>query len=91
MSTVQIHPMGDDRKPAELGPGTAWRLADTAARFTGALLVGGAIGVVALPALFAALCTLVFSPVAGLGLPFLAVMTWLVRPLTWLELRGFNP
>ena len=85
MSTVQIHPLGGDRGPAELGPGAAWRLADTVARFTGALLVGGAIGVVALPALFAALCTLVFSPVAGLGLPFLAVMTWLVRPLTWLE------
>jgi signal transduction histidine kinase len=45
----------------------------------------GAIGGVACWLLLAALLALVFSPVAGLGLPFLAVMVWLVRPLTWLE------
>jgi signal transduction histidine kinase len=56
-----------------------------AARCTGALLAGGAIGSMAFLLLFAALCTLVFSPVAGLGLPFLAVMIWLVRPLTSAE------
>ena len=63
------------------------QLAGTAARFTGSLLAGGVIAAVALAALFAALGTLVFSPVAGLGLPFLAVMTWLVRPLAGLERR----
>jgi DNA-binding CsgD family transcriptional regulator len=54
-------------------------------RFTGALLAGGVIGAAAFALLFAVLGTLVFSPVAGLGLPFLAVMIWLVRPLGWLE------
>src|ERR1022692_3711275 len=33
--------MGGGRRPAELRRGTPWRLADTAARFTGALLAGG--------------------------------------------------
>jgi signal transduction histidine kinase len=73
------------RGPAVPGCRTAWRLAGTAARFTGALLAGGVIGGLAFGLLFAALGTLVFSPVAGLGLPFLAVMTWLVRPLAGLE------
>ncbi len=80
-----MHPMGGDRRPAGLGRWTGWQLAGTAARFTGTLLAGGVIGVVAFVALLAAIGTLVFSPVAGLGLPFLAVMTWLVRPLTGLE------
>jgi signal transduction histidine kinase len=75
------------RGQAAPGPKTARRLAGTAARFTGALLAGGLIGGAAGALLFAALGTLVFSPVAGLGLPFLAVMTWLVRPLTTLERR----
>jgi hypothetical protein len=56
-----------------------------AARCSGALLAGGAIGIAAVVLLFLALCTLVFSPVAGLGLPFLAVMIWLVRPLASAE------
>jgi signal transduction histidine kinase len=51
------------------------------------LLAGGLIAAAAFALLGAALFTLVFSPVAGLGLPFLAVMTWLVRPLTSLERR----
>jgi signal transduction histidine kinase len=87
VSTVQIHPMGGDRRPSELSRGTPWRLAGTAARFSGAVLAGGAIGAVAFWLLLAALLALVFSPVAGLGLPFLAVMIWLVRPLAWLERR----
>jgi signal transduction histidine kinase len=81
---VQIHPIGG-RGPAELGRGTAWRRDGTAARFTGALLAAGAIGSAAFVLLLAALFTLVFSPLAGLGLPFLAVMIWLVRPLARLE------
>ncbi len=87
MSTAQIRPMGGGRRPAELGHWAGWRIAGTTARFTGALLAGGVIAAAAAVALFAALCTLVFSPVAGLGLPFLAVMTWFVRPLAWLERR----
>src|ERR1022692_93556 len=55
----------DGRRSAELRRGTPWRLAGTAARFTGALLAGGGIAAAAAVALFAALCTLVFSPVAG--------------------------
>jgi signal transduction histidine kinase len=77
--------MGGGRRLAELRRVTLWRLAGRAARFSGALLAGAAIGGVACLLLLAALFALVFSPVAGLGLPFLAVMTWLVRPLTWLE------
>jgi signal transduction histidine kinase len=64
---------------------SARHLADTARRFTGALLAGGLIACAAYVLLFLALGTLVFSPVAGLGLPFLAVMTWFVRPLAALE------
>jgi hypothetical protein len=64
---------------------SARHLSGTAARFTGALLAGGLIAAAAYVLLFLALGTLVFSPVAGLGLPFLAVMTWFVRPLASLE------
>ncbi len=85
MKTAQTHPRGGGRRPAELGHGNARRLASTAVRFSGALLAGGLIACAAFALLFAALATLVFSPVAGLGLPFLAVMTWLVRPLASLE------
>jgi signal transduction histidine kinase len=82
---VQIHPVGGGRGPAELRRVTGWQRAGTAARFTAVLLAGGVIGAVAFGLLLAALFTLVFSPLAGLGLPFLAVMTWLVRPLARLE------
>ncbi len=87
MNTVQIHPVGGDRRPAKPGPGTIWRQARRAPRFTGALLAGGFIAAAAFALLALALGTLVFSPVAGLGLPFLAVMTWLVRPLARVERR----
>ena len=81
-SITQIQPM---RCPAQRP--SARQLAGTAARFTGALLAGGLIACAAWVLLFLALGTLVFSPVAGLGLPFLAVMTWFVRPLAALERR----
>jgi signal transduction histidine kinase len=71
----------NERRPS------ARHLTGTAARFTGALLAGGLIACAAWVLLFLALGTLVFSPVAGLGLPFLAVMTWFVRPLASLERR----
>jgi signal transduction histidine kinase len=84
--TAQLHPIGvGGQRPAERE--TLGQLARTAARFTGALLAGGLIAAAAWVLLFLALGTLVFSPVAGLGLPFLAVMTWLVRPLARLERR----
>jgi signal transduction histidine kinase len=73
------------RRPAQRA--SARQLAGTAARCTGALLTGGLIASAAWVLLFLALGTLVFSPVAGLGLPFLAVMTWFVRPLASLERR----
>jgi len=73
---TQIQPT---RRPSARHP------ADAAPRFTGALLAGGLIACAAYVLLFLALGTLVFSPVAGLGLPFLAVMTWFVRPLASLE------
>src|SRR5579864_792919 len=75
----------DTRRPAQRA--SARQLAGAAARFSGALLAGGLIACAAWVLLFLALGTLVFSPVAGLGLPFLAVMTWFVRPLAALERR----
>ena len=58
-----------------------------AARYAAALLAGGFLSAAAVVLLGLALGTLVVSPVAGLGLPFLAVMTWLVRPLAAVERR----
>lgn len=55
------------------------------------VLAGGFIASAAWVLLFLALGALVFSPVAGLGLPFLAVMTWFVRPLAALERRRAAP
>ncbi len=55
MSTVQIHPVGGGRGPAELRHGTAWQRAGTAARFTVVLLAGGVIGAMAFALLLAAL------------------------------------
>jgi len=81
MSTMPIHPTGADRRAARPERVTVWRRAWAAARCGGLLLAGGFIAAAALALLFLALGTLVFSPVAGLGLPFLAVMVWLVRPL----------
>jgi signal transduction histidine kinase len=84
---MPIQPMGADRRAARLERVTAWRRAWAVARRSGLLLAGGFIAAAALALLFLALGTLVFSPVAGLGLPFLAVMAWLVRPLTRAERR----
>jgi signal transduction histidine kinase len=87
VSTMPIHPMGADRRAVRLERVTVWRRAWAAARGSGLLLAGGFIAAAAAALLFLALGTLVFSPVAGLGLPFLAVMVWLVRPLTRVERR----
>jgi signal transduction histidine kinase len=87
MSTMPVHPMGADRRAARLERVTVWRRGCAAARCGGLLLAGGFIAAAAKALLFLALGTLVFSPVAGLGLPFLAVMAWLVRPLTRVERR----
>jgi signal transduction histidine kinase len=84
MRTVPIYPMSD-HPPAGLGRGAAWRRARDTARIGAALLAGGFIALAAIPLLIMGLGTLVISPVAGLGLPFLAVMTWLVRPLARAE------
>jgi signal transduction histidine kinase len=85
MRTMPIYPMSD-RRPAGLGRGAAWRRARATARTGAALLAGGFIALAAIPLLFMGLGTLVISPVAGLGvLPFLAVMTCLVRPLARAE------
>jgi signal transduction histidine kinase len=83
-TTTPIRPK-DARRPAQRA--STPQLVGIAARFTGALLAGGLIAGAAWVLLFLALGTLVFSPVAGLGLPFLAVMTWFVRPLASLERR----
>jgi signal transduction histidine kinase len=87
MSTMPVHPMGAGRRAARLERVTVWRCGCAAARCGGLLLAGGFIAAAAVALLFLALGTLVFSPVAGLGLPFLAVMAWLVRPLARVERR----
>jgi hypothetical protein len=81
VSIMPILPMGASRRAARPGHMTAWRRAKAAARCAGLLLAAGFIAVAAIPLLAMGIGTLVISPVAGLGLPFLAVMTWLVRPL----------
>ena len=45
------------------------------------------MGAVTGPLLLLVLLSLAFSPVASLGAPFLAVTTWLVRPLATLQRR----
>jgi signal transduction histidine kinase len=57
------------------------------ARSGAALLTGGLISLAAIPLLVLGLTTLVLSPLGYLGLPFLAVMTGLVRPLARAERR----
>jgi len=73
------HPSGGGRR------GAAWRYARDTARAGAALLAGGLISLVSIPLLALALVTLVLSPLGYLGLPFLAVMTGLVRPLARAE------
>ncbi len=74
------------RGPAESGRAVR-RRARVLARCAGALLAGGFEALVAIPLLALALATLVISPLGDLGLPFLAVTAWLVRPLARAERR----
>jgi signal transduction histidine kinase len=64
-----------------------WRRTRAAARYAGGLLAGGFIALAAIPLLVMGLGTLVISPLGDLGVPFLAVMTGLVRPLARAERR----
>jgi signal transduction histidine kinase len=84
MPTAPINPMSD-HPPARLWRGADWRLARDTARSGAALLAGGLISLAAIPLLVLALVTLVLAPLGELGLPFLAVMTGLVRPLARAE------
>src|ERR1700689_5645334 len=86
MRTVPIYPMSN-HPPARRGRAVAWRLARDTARSGAALLAGGLISRVGIPVRVLGLATLVISPLGGLGLPFLAVMTGLVRPLARAERR----
>src|SRR3984885_10926403 len=86
MRPAPIYPMSD-HPPARRGRAAAWRLARDTARSGAALLTGGIISLAAIPLLVLGLATLVFSPLGDLGLPFLAVMTGLVRPLARAERR----
>jgi signal transduction histidine kinase len=68
------------------------RLAVAVARLAGLVLAGGLIGGAAAALLGASLLTLLLMPIAlmsrrtrWLGVPFLAVTAWFVRPLAWLE------
>jgi signal transduction histidine kinase len=84
MRTAPTHSMSD-HPPAGLRRGAGWRLARDRARSGAALLAGGLISLAAIPLLVLALVTLVLGPLGELGLPFLAVMTGLVRPLARAE------
>jgi len=86
VSTVPI-PQAAGRGPAGSGRAARWRRARAAARCAGALLAGGFIALAAIPVLVLGLAALVLSPLGDLGLPFLAVMTGLVRPLARAERR----
>ena len=86
MRTAPICPMSD-HQPAGLRRGAAWRYPLGPARSGAALLAGGLISLAAIPLLVLGLSTLVLSPLGDLGLPFLAVMTGLVRPLARAERR----
>jgi signal transduction histidine kinase len=86
MRTASTYPMRD-HPTAGLGRGAAWRRARDTARSGAALLAGGFISIIAIPLLALTLATLVLSPLGDLGLPFLAVITGLVRPLARAERR----
>ena len=92
MSTMPIPSVGSGRRFARPVRPFSWRLAVAAVRFAGLVLAGGVIGGLALAWLGASLATLPLVPIAlvsrrtrWLGVPFLAVSAWLVRPLAWLE------
>jgi signal transduction histidine kinase len=86
MRTAPTDPISD-HPHAGLGHRAAWRLTRDLARSGAALLTGGLISLAAIPLLVLGLTTLVLSPLGYLGLPFLAVMTGLVRPLARAERR----
>jgi signal transduction histidine kinase len=74
------------RRPARRDHRFPWRIR-AAARYAGGLLAGGFIALVGIPLLALGLATLVISPLGDLGVPFLPVTTWLVRPLARAERR----
>jgi signal transduction histidine kinase len=84
MRTAPTYPMSG-RPPAWRG--AVWPYAWDTARAGAALLGGGLISLVGIPVLVLALPTLALSPLGVLGLPFLAIMTGLVRPLARAERR----
>jgi signal transduction histidine kinase len=84
MRTAPIYSMSD-KPPAGLRRAAARRFTQETAWSGVALLAGGLISLAAIPLLVLALVTLVLSPLGDLGLPFLAVMTGLVRPLARAE------
>jgi signal transduction histidine kinase len=86
MRTASTYPIRD-HPTAGRGRGAARRPARDTARSGAALLAGGLMSLVAIPLLALTLPTLVLSPLGDLGLPFLAVMTGLARPLARVERR----
>jgi signal transduction histidine kinase len=86
VSTVPSYPLSK-RRPARRDRRFAGRRARAAARYAGGLLAGGFIALAAIPLLVLGLGTLVISPLGDLGVPFLAVTTGLVRPLSRAERR----
>jgi signal transduction histidine kinase len=84
VSTVPIR-QAAGRRPARFGRAAWRRRVRVLARSAGALLAGGFIALAAIPVLVLGLATLVISPLGDLGLPFLGVMTGLVRPLARAE------
>jgi len=84
VSIVPIYPLSK-RPPAGLGRRAVRRRIRETARAGAVLLSGGLVAFAAIPVLIIGLGTLVISPVAGLGLLFLAVITGLVRPLARAE------
>jgi len=92
VSTLPIRSSRSGRRPARPVRFVSWRLALAASRFVGLVLAGGVVGGFALAWLGLSLATLLPVPVAlvsrhtrWLGVPFLALSAWLVRPLAWLE------
>jgi signal transduction histidine kinase len=86
VSTAPITQSAGRRRPALSGRAGRWRRGRAAARHAGALLAGGLTGAAALALLALAAGTLAVSVFAS-PFPFLAVTTWLVRPLAAAERR----
>jgi Putative sensor len=86
VSTVPDYPLSHSGR-ARAGRRWAACHIRVAARSAAGPLAGGLIALAAIPLLIVGLATLIISPVAGPGLPFLAVMTGLVRPLARAERR----